>query len=172
MKKPKMKKEVERPVYAVAEQTQRPDIDRYKVVVRAKLPNGTIEVDGLNYSIVTLCPDCPLPSCASPDALEPTINAQALRDWCAAHNKVQHLRQRPRSEASSAVVSERRRAARAAGRAAAEAARAAEEKAREERYAAKRAEERAASHRARILLREMSIMNRKMDEVETGQRCL
>jgi hypothetical protein len=145
--KPKPKVEVEKPVFCVVEQTKHTTMDRYRVTVANKLKNKTITIDNIIYSLV--------------ESEKPTIDGHSLRGWCQAHNGISW-----QEKQAKAAQQERERVARW------EQTKAQRE---EERKLARKAryEERVqGAKRAGIILKEISIMNRKMEEVETGERCL
>ena len=147
MTKVKAKVEVEKPVFCVVEQTTRPSMDRYRVVIFKNISNKTLKMEGTEYKLV--------------EEHAPSINAHAFRQWCAEKNAEHHRAQK----ALQAQRQEEQERKMQADRAAREEKRKADRRARWQ-------ERRDGARHAGPILREMAIRARKMEEVETGERCL
>jgi len=149
VKKPKVKVEVEKPVFAVVMQTKLPNIDPYRVVIFKKVVNKAITIDGVVYNLV--------------ESEQPSVNAQYFRDYCAQRNPKrltpQERAYQQRERADQRAYQERERLRRL-------------EEEKIKRREANHQERVQGAKRAGIILKEISIMNRKMEEVETGERCL
>lgn len=154
--KPKI--EVEKSVFCAVEQTKRPTIDRYRVVIFSKVKNKTITIDDkmvgkLDYKLV------------ESESEKPSINAQYFRTWCEARN-VEHRREQGIKSEAERIKAEQERQRTWAANAA---------KREEERKLARKArydERRQGVQQARPILREIAIRKRMMDEVESGQQAL
>lgn len=145
--KQKVKVEVERPVFCAVEQTKHAHMDRYRVAVHNKLVNGKITIDRVEYTLVT--------------SQQPSVNGHHFREYCMVGNAA-HKQQ---YQASLAIKQEEQARKMQADRA----ARA--ERAKQDRQA-RWQERKDGARKAGVILREMAIMNRKMEEVETGEQCL
>lgn len=147
----KVKVEVEKPVFCVVEQTKHGHMDRYRVVHYKNLKDGKLVIERVEYTLVT----------EPAEQMKPSINGHFFREWCKVGNGA-HQRQ---YEADKALRQEEQAKKMQADRAARE------EKRKQDRKA-RWIERKQGARQAGIILREMAIMNRKMEEVETGERCL
>jgi len=155
--KPKVKVEVEKPVFCVVEQTKHTTLDRYRVVIFSKVKDKTITIDTnpvkVSYSLV------------ESESEKPSINAQYFRDWCAKRN-AEHRREQGIKTEAERIQSEQERQRTWQANAA---------KREQERIQARQArhqERKDGAQQARPILREIAIRKRMMDEVETGQQAL
>lgn len=151
MTKAKTKTEVEKPVFCVVEQTKRPTIDRYRVVIFNKVKNKTITIDDINGKVEYVLVE----------SEQPSINGHHFRQYCATHNATHHAQQK----VIQAQRDEERQKQNQADRAKREAE---YQQGRQDRHQ----ERKQGAKHAGIILKQMAIRGRMMEEVETGKRCL
>lgn len=151
----KAKVEVEKTVFCVVEQTTNMTgkVDRYRTVIHRNLVNKTITIDKLVYKLV------------ESEALKPSINAHAFREYCNKGNEQHRIEQGIKSKAEEQDRRQKQEQTWKANAA----------KREEERKAARKAryqERQAGIQQARPILREIAIRKRMMDEVQSGQQAL
>jgi len=154
MTKSKTKTEVEKPVFCVVEQTKRSTIDRYRVVIYKNM-------DGPKFKTITIEDKLGKVEYTLVESEQPSINGHYFRQYCATHNATHHAQQKG-IQAQREEERQRQNQADRVKRA---------EEYQQARQARHQERKQGAKH-AGIILKQMAIRGRMMEEVETGQRCL